>query len=492
MDIKILKKSFKRLKKFSKNLYNDNDYQQFNERCKKILKLYKKSLKSENKWQIKNQIEALTNRVLTLRSEINNIAKNNDISIVKGQRAFANRISSTLFVNHKHKIFDDFFDASKAGIVKLLRKRVQKYKSVKIFSVFVAKFSIKDCVELKYIYSSSKMITRNTHLSKFYSKILKPEIRTNLENFEGQGSGYKLKEIKNLTININMCKPLSVGSYIALPKFIKSKRAVWNPKNTDDKCLLWCLLKNLEPTHPLNKMTSRKVVSNKKQKRAEKVFKKYFRQLKNFTFPLPVKQLKKFEDANNMSINVYIIEKKNEISPLHITENKMKNHTNLLLINKDGNYHYCLINNLSRLVSHQVKKWNARIFICDRCLNYFYSEEKLKFHDGICENINKCRIIMPKEKIIKFKDYSHQLFNPFIVYFDCEAVLIKTVDENIFQEHQIYSIGLYLVNRWDNSKSYYKEFHQGDVVSKFMKELKNIAEFAEKVILQDFLIDKCI
>lgn len=90
---------------------------------------------------------------------------------------------------------------------------------------------------------------------------------------------------------------------------------------------------------------------------------------------------------------------------------------------------------------------------------------------------------MPSEKILKFKNYSHQLFNPFVVYFDCEAVLLKTNDENIFEEHEICSIGLYVVNRWEDEKSYYKNFHEGDVVSQFMEELKTLAEYAEKVIL---------
>lgn len=43
----------------------------------------------------------------------------------------------------------------------------------------------------------------------------------------------------------------------------------------------------------------------------------------------------------------------------------------------DVSYHYCSIQDLSRLVSAQISNKHGKKFICDRCLNYFSSKEKL-------------------------------------------------------------------------------------------------------------------
>lgn len=98
---------------------------------------------------------------------------------------------------------------------------------------------------------------------------------------------------------------------------------MYNPKNTDNKCILWCLMKNLYQHHPINSETNL-FISEKKQKRVEEIFKKYFI-LNNFSFPLSTKDLEKFEKVNEISINVYIIGKTKKIEPLHITNKRGRN-----------------------------------------------------------------------------------------------------------------------------------------------------------------------
>ena len=43
----------------------------------------------------------------------------------------------------------------------------------------------------------------------------------------------------------------------------------------------------------------------------------------------------------------------------------------LMLIEKDGVQHYCLVKNVSRLLSSQVSKHKEKSYFCDRCLNPF-------------------------------------------------------------------------------------------------------------------------
>jgi len=81
--------------------------------------------------------------------------------------------------------------------------------------------------------------------------------------------------------------------------------------------------------------------------------------LKDIEFPMTLNQIKKFENQNYISINVYCIEKKKELSilPIRLTKKKMDKHVNLLYVQNDGDVgHFAWIKNLSRLVSSQLQQ----------------------------------------------------------------------------------------------------------------------------------------
>jgi len=79
-------------------------------------------------------------------------------------------------------------------------------------------------------------------------------------------------------------------------------------------------------------------------------------------------QTKKFENLNDISINVYCIEKKKELSivPIRLTDTKRDKHVNLLYVQNDDDVgHIAWIKNLSRLVSSQLSKYGHKKFFCD-------------------------------------------------------------------------------------------------------------------------------
>jgi len=90
--------------------------------------------------------------------------------------------------------------------------------------------------------------------------------------------------------------------------------------------------------------------------------------LKNIEFPMTLNQIKKFENLNDISINVFCIEKK-EILPIQLTNKKMEKHVNLLYIQDDNARHFAWIKNLSRLVSSQISRKEHKKFFCDRYVN---------------------------------------------------------------------------------------------------------------------------
>lgn len=484
--LRSLKKLFKSLRKYSKVLFTDKHFQHFNEKCKHISKLFAKSFKLKIKHSDKFQIEALYNRFVTLKAHINNIVQNADISIKKGPTAFKNRISTTLFINHHHKNIDKFFAANEAHVIRLLKKRLREFKCVKIVSILVAKFQIRERVDIKYIYSTTKLLTKSTNLHEFYKSEFFDEIKTNLENFEANGSDPKLLEIINVTLNVNKCNPLRAGSFMELPKFLKNRKALINPRNSDNYCFLWCLLKQFYPSHPFAKRISRNI-GKKISEKAFSIFQQNFGALEKYVFPFPVKDVARFEDDKRISINIFTIGDKNNIYPIHVTKRKRKCHANLLILEKNGEYHYCLIQSLSRLLRVQLTQHRAQIFICERCLNYFYKKKKLINHSKLCRDVNKCAIILPSEekKFLEFKNHKNQLFNPVVIYYDIECILKKVVDDEkeqrAYQKHEIFCIGLYVVNRWDEEKSFYKRFYGKNVAQKFMLELEKIAHMVEKV-----------
>lgn len=72
-------------------------------------------------------------------------------------------------------------------------------------------------------------------------------------------------------------------------------------------------------------------------------------------FPLPLSQIKHFEKKNNISINIFGLEK-NDIFPLQITDKRLaKHHVNLLIFSKGETRHYCLIRNMSRLMGDRTR-----------------------------------------------------------------------------------------------------------------------------------------
>ncbi|XP_071581753.1 uncharacterized protein [Temnothorax nylanderi] len=98
------------------------------------------------------------------------------------------------------------------------------------------------------------------------------------------------------------------------------------------------------------------------------------------------------------------------------------------------------------LVSSKLSKHTGRKYICDRCLHYFSSSDKLQSHTADCREVNYCAIRLPSEdnKWLSFKNHSRKERLPFVVYADLECVLKKTQPET---EHAPYAYQHHRVTR---------------------------------------------
>jgi len=144
-----------------------------------------------------------------------------------------------------------------------------------------------------------------------------------------------------------------------LPREIKMKKAVINVQSLDNACFAWSVVAALHSSSNTNRELSypHYTVLNLKDIRQK------------HQFPMTLNQIKKFENLNNISINVYEKQKEMTILPLRLTDMKRDKHVNLLYVQDPQNNnagHFVWIKNLSRLVSSQFSKNERKKYFCDR------------------------------------------------------------------------------------------------------------------------------
>ena len=284
-------------------------------------------------------------------------------------------------------------------------------------------------IDLKTGEETKTEATFHSEIKKTYpktneKKILKSMIEEVLENmakFQRRGSNWRFGEILKLELHLVDFVPLKGNSWIPLPEWIKRKKAMINMKNEDEECFKWCVTRAL---NPVDKNKER--VTQKLRKHAEEL------NWKGISFPMEAEKTDRFE-KNNPKISIHVFYLDGNVQPLKISDEERKINIDLLLVEKDGNRHYCLINSLSRLLSKQVTKHDGALVFCRRCLNHFSNNEKLEVHKEYCSRKDCVKIIMPEIIIDKggnveipeiiFKNWNRMEKLPFIVYADFEAFL---------------------------------------------------------------------
>ncbi|CAH0549897.1 unnamed protein product [Brassicogethes aeneus] len=397
------------------------------------------------------------------------------------ESAFESRIRTGVISNLKHKDPSSFLEDCKALFRRRIINALKKDSAVKVNAIFCGEFEIVkgDSVqnEYKYFTTSNSAIYRDTNLNEWFDNHITAPIMTELEEFQERDSGWGLKKVVNLGVNINKYIPQLGSSYIELPPQIRKKHACVNVKNDDEACYAWAVTSALYP-----------VSSEKNNPGRLSLYPHYSSvlKLKGIQWPMTMKQIPSFEKQNDVSINVYILQKKKAkfiTLPSYLTKNKKERHVNLLLIQDSYDdeaptkYHFVWIKNMSRLLSTQLSKEHGQKYFCDRCLHYFRSQDKLAKHIEDCVKINETAIKMPEpgKNILKFKNHKNKK-KAFIVYADLESVLEHTDNPKKPQHHFPAAIGYYLKCSYDDSISFYKGYRGQDCMTWFAGEMNSLAE----------------
>lgn len=209
--------------------------------------------------------------------------------------------------------------------------------------------------------------------------------------------------------------------------------------------------------------------------------------------------------------------------PVRLTKNVKKNHVDLMLLfemldyddhnNNDNDddepmhtmdikefldeqtrTHYVWMKNLNTLIQKQVVSKNTnKKYVCNRCLHYFYSEQKLREHIPQCCSQNETKITLPdaEHRWVRFKNYKNKIEIPFINYADIESLLVPIMGNNCngdshdftkrqpkgaTNNHVPNSIGCYLHSLHEPNLSHYKCFSGRNCIEEFILYLEHLME----------------
>ena len=302
----------------------------------------------------------------------------------------------------------------------------------------------------------------------------------------GGGSGWVFYKIIKLELHTVNYRPLRGNTWIPLPKELADKKAIINMKNKDNKCFMWCVKRALNPTNNHPERIDKELMEKDDNLNMEGI-----------EYPVSLKDISKFEKQNpNISITVFGFNEKNKVYPLRVSEHIYNREVDiiLLLIERDGVKHYCLVKNSSRLLSKQISAHKEGTHICFRCLNPFWTHKSLEKHWEYCRNHEAVKINMPeKGTILRFKHHERSEKLPFIIYADTEALIkeMHNCDPNPqnsytkkYQKHEPISFSYYIKSFDDNVyESKLRKYTGEDAMEKFVewieedvKEIANIPD----------------
>ena len=302
----------------------------------------------------------------------------------------------------------------------------------------------------------------------------------------GGGSGWVFYKIIKLELHTVSYRPLRGNIWIPLPKELADKKAIINMKNKDNKCFMWCVQRALNPTNNHPERIDKELMEKEDDLNMDGI-----------ECPVSLKDISKFEKQNpEISITVLGFNEKDKVHPLRVSEHIYirKHNIILLLIERDGVNHYCLVKNSSRLSSKQISAHKGGTHICFRCLNPFWTHESLEKHWEYCRNHEAVKINMPeKGTILRFKHHERSDRVPFIIYADTEALIkeMHNCDPNPqnsytkkYQKHEPISFSYYIksfdVNVYESKL---RKYTGEDAMKKFVEwieeEVKKIANIPD-------------
>ena len=183
-------------------------------------------------------------------------------------------------------------------------------------------------------------------------------MKEQIENPALLNSRFVFDEVLYIDVDFHQLNLMRGSSFLPLPDWLACKKAIINPCNEDQECFKWAVIATLRwediDFHPerISKLA-----------RFEADF-----DWSGIGFSVSVKDIKKFELRNQISINLFAIEDRQ----IYICRkgSNYKRMINLMLITKNNRKHYVAIKSLSRLLNRQNSKRKEKGHFCMNCLQF--------------------------------------------------------------------------------------------------------------------------
>ena len=206
-------------------------------------------------------------------------------------------------------------------------------------------------VEEHHFRSKNVIVLESTNKNELWS-LLAEQVLEDLAKFQMKGSGWTFHSIVALDIHTVGYESLNGSSCAPLPKFLASKKAIINMNNTDSQWFKWCIASALNPAKREIEQNPDRITKHLR-KQAESL------NFKGIEFPMSLQAIDKFERLNpEISVHIFGFDNISKVYPLRISKCKRQKEIDLMLLE---NKHYCLVKNLSRLMSMQTSNIMVRL-----------------------------------------------------------------------------------------------------------------------------------
>ena len=211
-------------------------------------------------------------------------------------------------------------------------------------------------------------------------------MKEQIENPALLNNRFVFDEVLFTNVDFHQLNLMRGSSYLPLTNWLARKKAIINATNEYQECFKWAVI-----------AASRWEEINNNPERISKLkrFEKDF-DWSGIEFPVSVKDIKKFELRNQISINLLAIEGKH----IYICRKggNYERIINLMLITGNNRKHYVAIKSFSRLLSSQNTKHKGKEYFCMNCLQGFNKESSRDEHLDYCINNESVKVGMPHKK----------------------------------------------------------------------------------------------
>ena len=347
----------------------------------------------------KDKVMGLYNRVTGSTGNETRIKEPKPFKPIELEQAFGGAYRSYT-VNGKPKMdVGTFFNRIRNELIEVIKQELKTRTSARIQRTAWIRF-VKDDKEgqerVELAFNSLMMsFYRGSEMDQIVDGMT-ANMKFQIENPALLNSRFIFDEFLYLDVNFHQLNLMRGSSYLPLPDWLASKKAIVNPHNDEEKCFKWLVI------------TAGSV---------------------GMKDPQRVSNLRKFMDNYDwsglefpVSVNVLAVEGRDIY--IHRKGQRMGREIYLLMISEDGIRHYTAIKSLSRLLSSKNSNTKRKQHFCMNCLQGFTQESSRDQHQVYCENNESVRVEMPKKgSTVEFKDGQNQFRVPFIMYAHFESIL---------------------------------------------------------------------